>query len=223
MRYRGVSKRMPHDLLGIQPRGLNNPPKLFPGVHGMAALSPFGWEQPRARNYPHSSTTIKAGARTKRSFFCNIVRKKFESRVVIRNSFVQEIGASRGDLIAGFGKISCLLNWIVKNFPGGSAPILVQAAYTVAVWTVQGRPISLKGLINSLGCSEAGLRKPLKRLVDEGWVVIERDPVDQRVRRVSATEKMLLVFIELSNRIAGPETVIPSTGSEVHQGNDAIA
>jgi hypothetical protein len=63
---------------------------------------------------------------------------------------------------------------------------------------------------SSIGCSEAGLRRPLQRLLGEGWVVIDRDSVDQRVRRVVAAEKLLGALIQLAGRITDNETQMES-------------
>lgn len=64
---------------------------------------------------------------------------------------------------------------------------------------------------SSIGCSKAGLRRPLQRLLGEGWVVIDRDNVDQRVRRVVATAKLLGALIQLAGRITDHETQMESS------------
>jgi len=115
-----------------------------------------------------------------------------------------EVG-QRG-LVPAIGKIANLITWTQDNLPGGVPSIVSQAAYVVAIQTIEGSPISLKGLIGSIGCSEAGLRKPLQRLVDEGWVEIARDRDDQRVRRAIATEKLLAALAEFADRIAEKKT-----------------
>jgi len=109
-------------------------------------------------------------------------------------------------LVPAIGKIASLITWTQDNLPGGVPSIVSQAAYVVAIQTIEGSPISLKGLIGSIGCSEAGLRKPLQRLVDEGWVEIARDQDDQRVRRAIATEKLLAALAEFADRIAEKKT-----------------
>ena len=109
-------------------------------------------------------------------------------------------------LVPAIGKIANLINWTQDNLPGGVPSIVSQAAYVVAIQTIEGSPISLKGLIGSIGCSEEGLRKPLQRLVEEGWVEIVRDQDDQRVRRAIATEKLLAALVGFADRIAERET-----------------
>ncbi len=109
-------------------------------------------------------------------------------------------------LVPAIGKIGSLITWTQDNLPGGVPSIVSQAAYIVATQTIEGNPISLKGLIRSIGCSEAGLRKPLQRLVEEGWVEIVRDEGDQRVRRAIATGKLLGALAEFAERIAEKET-----------------
>jgi len=109
-------------------------------------------------------------------------------------------------LVPAIGKIASLITWTQDNLPGGVPSIVSQAAYIVATQTIEGNPISLKGLIRSIGCSEAGLRKPLQRLVEEGWVEIVRDEGDQRVRRAIATGKLLGALAEFAERIAERET-----------------
>ena len=102
-------------------------------------------------------------------------------------------------------KISQIAYWAQGNLPVSAPPLVSQAAYVVAPETVLGSPISLKALIGSLGCSEAGLRKPLQRLLDEGWVVIENDPGDRRVRRVIATNQLLAAVLQLADQITPQE------------------
>ena len=109
-------------------------------------------------------------------------------------------------LVPAIGKIASLISWTQDNLPGGVPSIVSQAAYIVAIQTIEGSPISLKGLIGSIGCSEAGLRKPLQRLIDEGWVEIVRDRGDQRVRRAIATGKLLGALADFADRIAERET-----------------
>ena len=109
-------------------------------------------------------------------------------------------------LVPAIGKIASLINWTQDNLPGGVPSIVSQAAYIVATQTIEGNPISLKGLIGSIGCSEAGLRKPLQRLIEEGWIEIIRDQRDQRVRRAMATGKLLSALAEFADRIAERET-----------------
>jgi hypothetical protein len=103
-------------------------------------------------------------------------------------------------------KIAQIAYWAQGNLPVFCPPIVSQAAYIVVVQSVMGNPISLKALIGSLGCSEAGLRKPLQRLLDEGWVVIENDPGDRRVRRVIATNQLLAAVLQLADQITPQES-----------------
>ena len=109
-------------------------------------------------------------------------------------------------LLPAIGKIADLITWTQDNLPGASPSIVSQAAYVIATQTIEGNPISLKGLIGSIGCSEAGLRKPLQRLIDEGWVEVVRDQDDQRVRRATATRKLLDALARFADRIAEQET-----------------
>ena len=144
-------------------------------------------------------------------FFVNMIESS-----AYRNSVTTE------ETAASLGKISLLLRWIQDNLPCGPVPLLSQAAYTIAISTVDGNPISLKGLISSLGCSEAGLRKPLQRLLDEGWVVIERDPSDQRVRRLLATGKLLSTLDALANRITDPEACVEPASQLSHSASSGF-
>lgn len=120
---------------------------------------------------------------------------------------LRERGVEEGRRFSvALSKISSLLCWTQVNLPSSSPAIISQAAYVIAVQTVSGNPISLKALISTLGCSEAGLRRPLQRLLDEGWVVIFRDEQDQRVRRVLATEKLLDGMVRFASRIMDHQT-----------------
>jgi len=103
-------------------------------------------------------------------------------------------------------KISGLLSWSQGNLPGTAPPIVSQVAYLAAVHTAEGSPTSLKAVISSLGCIEAGLPKPLHKLLEEGWVVIVRNSVDQRVRRVVATDRLLNALVQFADLIKDHET-----------------
>lgn len=121
---------------------------------------------------------------------------------------LQKQGASGVPLevTKGLEKIAKFLSWTQNNLPGTPPPIVSQAAYLAAVRTVEGSPMSLKALISSLGCSEAGLRKPLQQLLDGGWVLIVRDSDDQRVRRVVATDRLLNALVQFADLIADHQT-----------------
>ena len=122
----------------------------------------------------------------------------------------QRVLATPQEATRDLEKISKLLSWTQNNLPSAPPPIISQAAYLAAVQTVEGSPMSLKALISSLGCSEAGLRKPLQQLLDGGWVVIVQDAVDQRVRRVVATDRLLNALLQFSDLITDHETRIKS-------------
>jgi len=131
----------------------------------------------------------------------------------IEKHSLSERSAKPHDLITALERISNLLSWTRDNLHGFAPPFVSQAADIAAVQTIGGNPISLKALISSLGCSEAGLRGQLQRLLDEGPVVIDRNSVDQRVRRVVATQKLLDAIIKLAARIAGHERQMESAQS----------
>jgi hypothetical protein len=65
--------------------------------------------------------------------------------------------------------------------------------------------MSLKAWIRSLGFSDVGLREPLQKLLDEGWVMIVRDSDDQRVRRVVATDRLLNALVQFADLIEDHE------------------
>jgi hypothetical protein len=103
-------------------------------------------------------------------------------------------------------KISRLLSETQRNLPPGTPPPIVsRAAYLAAVQTIEGNPMSLKAWIRSLGFSDVGLREPLQKLLDEGWVMIVRDSDDQRVRRVVATDRLLNALVQFADLIEDHE------------------
>jgi hypothetical protein len=113
--------------------------------------------------------------------------------------------AATTEMSAAILKIGGLLNWTQENLPGAVPTLVAETAYIAAERTVAGSPISLKAIISTIGCSEAGLRKPLQRLLDGGWVFVERDRDDHRVRRVVATDKLLGALVGLADRITERE------------------
>lgn len=93
--------------------------------------------------------------------------------------------------IAAVSRLSSFLKLSQGHFPGIVPTLVAQMAYTVAVQTVSGSPISLKALVNTVGCTHAGMRKPLHYLLEDGWITISFDESDRRVRRAFATDKLL--------------------------------
>jgi len=138
--------------------------------------------------------------------FCGSFKATARADMEIDQHSVGSGSAKSKDLVAALDKISSLHSWTQENLPTSTPPIVSQAALIAAVQTVKGSPISLKALISSIGCSEAGLRRPLQRLLDEGWAVIVTDKNDQRVRRVVATGKLLEALIQFADLIADRET-----------------
>jgi len=118
--------------------------------------------------------------------------------------------AHTAEMAVAVAKVTRLLSWSRGILPGVVPTQEALTAYIVAERTVAGSPISLKALVNTVGLSHSGLRKPLQRLLDGGWVAIEADTVDGRVRRVIATDKLLDGLVHLAAWINEPK---PATRS----------
>jgi hypothetical protein len=103
--------------------------------------------------------------------------------------------------IAAVSRLSSFLRLSQGHFPGVVPTLVAQTAYIVAVQTVSGSPISLKALVNTVGCTHAGMRKPLQYLLEDGWIAISFDKSDRRVRRAVATDKLLKGLCVLSECI----------------------
>jgi hypothetical protein len=88
--------------------------------------------------------------------------------------------AHTAEMAVAVAKVTRLLSLSRGILPGVVPTQEALTAYIVAERTVAGTPISLKALVNTVGLSQSGLRKPLQRLLDGDWVAIKADTIDGR-------------------------------------------
>ena len=81
--------------------------------------------------------------------------------------------------------------WEKLNLPIEQSALALDLFLVIAYNSIQGKPLTLKLLFHSLGFSEAGIRKHLRRLLTEGWCSLEGAEHDKRLRHVVAQPKML--------------------------------
>lgn len=87
-----------------------------------------------------------------------------------------------------------LNNWCRANLPTEGSPIAHELSLHI-VMNYDGAPsFGLKQLYNVLPYSEPQLRRHLRRLEQENWVLVNQDAVDARNRRVAPTEKLLNTY-----------------------------
>lgn len=82
-------------------------------------------------------------------------------------------------------------DWEKANLPIEQSALAMDLFLVIAYNTLRGRPLTLKLLFHSIGFSEAGIRKHLRRMLSEGWCALEGAEHDKRLRHVVAQPKML--------------------------------
>ncbi len=81
--------------------------------------------------------------------------------------------------------------WEKANLPIEQSALALDLFLVIAYNTLRGQPLTLKLLFHSIDFSEAGIRKHLRRMLTEGWCVLEGNERDKRLRHVVAQPKMM--------------------------------
>lgn len=82
-------------------------------------------------------------------------------------------------------------DWCRANLPTDGSPIAHELSLHIVMRYNTTPTFGLKQLYSILPYSEPQLRRHLRRLEQENWVLVRQDPVDARNRHVQPTEKML--------------------------------
>lgn len=89
--------------------------------------------------------------------------------------------------------------WEEENLPMERSALAYDLLAVTAHHTVVGTPLSLKHLFTLLNYSEAGIRKQLRRCINEGWISLQSVSNDRRVRVVAAQPKLLTALQEYAD------------------------
>ena len=81
--------------------------------------------------------------------------------------------------------------WEKDNLPIEQSALAMDLFLVIAYNTLCGTPLTLKSLFHSIDFSEAGIRKHLRKLLNESWCRLEGVEHDKRLRHVVAQPKML--------------------------------
>ncbi len=124
---------------------------------------------------------------------------------------VEDPAAAPGCDEAFLHHLELLFDWKRKHMPILDMP----KGGEVLVWLLKGgaRPRPLKDLYRSSRFSEPTVRGVLKALVDDGYILIDRNPEDLRVRTVHLTPKLLAKvqeYLELLRKCAQPSASAPA-------------
>jgi DNA-binding MarR family transcriptional regulator len=87
--------------------------------------------------------------------------------------------------------IITLNDWCRANLPTDGSPIAHELSLHIVMRFDSNPTLGLKQLYSTVPYSEPQLRRHLRRLEQENWVLVRADPVDARNRHVLPTEKML--------------------------------
>jgi hypothetical protein len=88
--------------------------------------------------------------------------------------------------------------WEKANLPNAQSGLALDLFLVISYNTLIGQPLTLKTLFYSLEFSEAGIRKQLRKLIDDEWISIEGNGRDKRLKHVIAEPKMLTAMDEYS-------------------------
>lgn len=103
---------------------------------------------------------------------------------------------SRNELIPVTEKAIKVRAWEKAHLPIEQSALALDLFLVIAYNTLCDRPLTLKLLFCSVDFSEAGIRKHLRRMLEEGWCALEGCPHDRRLRRVVAQPKMLAALAD---------------------------
>ena len=78
----------------------------------------------------------------------------------------------------------------VKHLPITASNIPCDICLAVARASDQGKPLSMKQLVQELPYSEAGIQYNLRQLLADGWLEVTNGSEDRRVRYLSPTQRL---------------------------------
>ena len=88
--------------------------------------------------------------------------------------------------------------WMEQRLPLHGSMLAYHMLLLAAKGTLLNAPINNKQLVSTLNCSAMGVRKQLNRLVKAGWMRMDTDVRDKRVKLIMAQPKLLAVMNEYS-------------------------
>ena len=95
------------------------------------------------------------------------------------------------ELLPATEKALHVRHWEKANLPIEQSALALDLFLVIAYNTLRGEPLTLKRLFHSLNFSEAGIRKHLRRMLNEGWCTLEGSEHDKRLRHVVAQPRMI--------------------------------
>ena len=87
-------------------------------------------------------------------------------------------------------------HWMEQRLPLHGSMLAYHMLLLTTRSTLLNAPINNKQLISCLNCSAMGVRKQLNRLVKAGWMRMETDVRDKRVKLIVAQPKLLALMKE---------------------------
>jgi hypothetical protein len=108
--------------------------------------------------------------------------------------------------------------WVKSNIPNGQSGLALELFTLISFTNLISEPVSLKVLFHSMSYSEAGIRKQLRRLIKDGWVYLEANSNDRRVKKIIAHETMMETFFNYANilKYAYSESRVTHFDYEIH-------
>lgn len=88
--------------------------------------------------------------------------------------------------------------WEKENLPNAQSGLALDLFLVISYNTLLGRPLTLKTLFCTLDFSEAGIRKQLRKLLEDQWIALEGNLKDKRLKHVIAQPKMIAALEQYS-------------------------
>jgi DNA-binding MarR family transcriptional regulator len=96
-------------------------------------------------------------------------------------------------------KISQLSKFERKLFPIKNSKLIFDLLTVTTHYFLANKPLSIKQIYLTLGYSENGIRKQLKRLTTSKWLKIVKNPKDRRISYIVPTVKLINTFSKYSD------------------------
>ena len=112
-----------------------------------------------------------------------------------------------------FQNLLAVRQWEEAHLPLDGSLLAFDLLTVTAHHTMLGQALNLKQLNTQMNYSEAGVRKQLKRCLEQGWLELQAGQNDKRVKYVVATPKLLKILSNhaqfLSNIYQQPHAMTP--------------
>ena len=97
----------------------------------------------------------------------------------------------------------CIQKTSEKFLPIDHSFIPYQILLTVYLYECKNENLNIKTILHTGNYSDMGHRYHLKRLLENGWIKLEKSPEDARIKFVTGTEKLIKAFDAILFELSG--------------------